>query len=104
VWVAGEPVRAEQILLTLLSDKAMVGPLYSSLRSAVQRSQRALSEGLLHTPIPVKLMTTISKSFESGMADTESAAALLPLMLNEVSTEVCIDDSSSSVGVDDAKP
>ena len=104
VWVAGEPVRAEQILLTLLSDKAMVGPLYSNLKSAVQRSQRALSEGLLHTPIPVQLMTTISKSFESGMADTESAAALLPLMLNEVSTEVCIDDSSSSVGVDDAKP
>jgi hypothetical protein len=49
-------------------------------------------------------MTTISKSFESGMEDTESAVALLPLMLNEASTKVCIVDSPSSVGVDDAKP
>jgi hypothetical protein len=49
VWVKGSPESSEQILLTLLLDKTMVGPLYSALRPAVQKSQQALSAGLLHT-------------------------------------------------------
>jgi hypothetical protein len=104
VWVKGSPERAEQILLTLLLDKTMVGPLYSALRPAVQKSQQALSAGLLLTPIPLGLQTAISRSFESGLEDTASAAALLPLMLVETPITVGTVDSYQSVGIHGARP
>jgi hypothetical protein len=104
VWLEGSPERAEQILLTLLADKAMVGPLYSALRPAVQKSQQALSDGLLYAPIPLQLATVISRSFECGLEDTASAAALLPLMLAENRTTSGTDDLSQSVGINGAKP
>jgi len=90
--------------LTLLLDKTLVGPLYSTLRPAVQKSQQALSAGLLHTPISLRLRTAISRSFESGLEDTASAAALLPLMLVETPTTVCTVDSYQSVGTHGARP
>lgn len=104
VWAQGSPERAEQILLTLLSDKTMTGPLYATLRPAVQKSQQALSEGLLRIPIPMQLMTAISKAFEVGLEDTAQAAALLPLMLVATPTTKCPVDLSQSVGVHVAKP
>jgi hypothetical protein len=104
VWAEGSPERAEKILLTMLSDKAMVGPLYSALRPSVLKSQQALSAGLLHSPIPMQLRTAISRSFECGLEDTAFAAALLPIMLVEPLTTTRTDDPSQSVGSDDAKP
>jgi hypothetical protein len=104
VWAKGSPERAEQILLTLLSDKTMTGPLYAALRPAVQKSQQALSAGLLHSPIPTQLMAAISKAFEVGLEDTALAAALLPLMLVATSTTKCPVDLSQSVGIHAAKP
>ncbi len=104
VWVKGSPESAEKILLTLLLDKTMVGPLYSTLRPAVQKSQQALSAGLLHTPISLRLRTAISRSFESGLEDTASAAALLPLMRVGTPTTVCTVDSYQSVGTHGARP
>ena len=104
VWLKGSPEKAEQILLTLLSDKTMVGPLYLTLRPAVQKSQQALSAGLLHTPISSELQTAIDRSFESGLEDTASAAALLPLMLVETPSTVGTVDSYQSVGTHGARP
>jgi hypothetical protein len=82
----------------------MTGSLYAALRPAVQKSQQALSAGLLHTPIPMQLMTAISKAFEVGLEDTALAAALLPLMLVATSTTKCPVDLSQSVGIHVAKP
>jgi hypothetical protein len=104
MWAKGSPESAEQILLTLLLDKTMAGPLYSALRPAVQKSQQALSAGLLHTPISLQLQTAINRSFESGLESTASAAALLPLMLVETPTTVCTVDSYQSVGIHGARP
>jgi hypothetical protein len=87
-----------------LGESIKVGPAGRYQEIKVDRDGRALSAGLLHTPIPLRLRTAISRSFESGMEDTASAAALLPLMLVETPTTVCTVDSYQSVGTHGARP